>query len=181
MGLSSLPYTPPPLLHLLTGTGNISKTFRQNICACNNSIVFGFVKADTVSRVSNSSTFNLAATVRSQNYHLGTMVLPCDIRPPFVSVYIHDTDFITQNDVRATHIPHSNPAVLARPNPIFSSAINKRGYFSLCETMLRLSGLLIVTAQSLTMICVANLSTFTDIIPLHLQELPRPFYEQKIS
>lgn len=71
-------------------------SFRQNMPAYHNSPAIGYVKAGWVSRGPGSFSFNPAMTVHFRIYlYLGAMVLPADLRP-FLSVYIHHTDFVTQ-------------------------------------------------------------------------------------
>lgn len=105
----------PLLRHLLTCPDSVSENFRQYVRAYNNLQATGCAKADWVSRLPGSSSCNPTTTGYSRTFHyFGVMVPPTDLRPSFLYVYIHETDFDNQSDVRAARMTNLHPGLLVQ-------------------------------------------------------------------
>lgn len=62
----------------------------------------GCVKADRVSNVPSSFSFDPTMTVHSRkNHYHGAMTHSSDLQLPFVSVSIHDTEYVSKEESRA--------------------------------------------------------------------------------
>lgn len=94
----------------------------------------GSVEAVWGSRGPSASTFNPTMTVQGPIYHyLEAMVSLSNLRPSFLSVYVHNTDFVTQSDLRAAHVPNLHSASLQQPAP----TVHERNHYVLSFLVLR--------------------------------------------
>lgn len=65
----------------------------------------GCVKADWVSQGPGEFSFNPTMTVHGRIYHyLSAMIPSLNLRPFFLSVYIHDTEYVSQAESCAAQI-----------------------------------------------------------------------------
>ncbi len=94
---------PPSLLReLRTGSTPREKGFRKNIVKYNNALCMASVHANWVSRGEGQSNFNPTVTLQGRIHHfLGALQPAPGRRPAFLSVYIHDTDFEVQSELRS--------------------------------------------------------------------------------
>lgn len=103
------------LRRLNTAPESITKGNRANIRAYNNSLAVSCVKADRVSQSPSNFSFNLTTTADGWKYHcLGSVIPPFNLPPCFLSVYIHDTDSLTQGDAHRARMPNLNSALLTQ-------------------------------------------------------------------
>lgn len=106
-------YYPSLLKHVLLLPDRIRRTSRANIKAHSNSLAMACVKADWVFRGSESSSFSPTMTIHGGAYHyLGAKVAPSNLSSCFLSVYIHDTDYIQQGYKQAAKTPNLSPQLL---------------------------------------------------------------------
>lgn len=105
---------PPSLLkHLILSPDTISRTFCANIRAYYNSFAMACIKANWVSRGPGSISFNPTVTVHGRmSHHLEAMVAPDNLMPCFLSIYIHDTDYIRQGNERGVQMPNLSAQLL---------------------------------------------------------------------
>ena len=103
-GKLSLPLLPDPpalLRSLLTDDTPRSRLFRKNIRAYNSELSMASVVAKWVNRGPGPSNFNPTMTMQGGMYHYMGPMMPAKGRAPsYVSVYIHDTDYVTQTRTR---------------------------------------------------------------------------------
>ncbi len=98
---------------LLTGSTLRDKGFRKNIVKYNNGLCMASVHANWVSRGEGQSGFNPTVTPQGRIHHfLGALQPAPGRRPAFRSVYIHDTDFDVQSELRAQNFAGVDCALL---------------------------------------------------------------------
>ncbi len=106
---------PSLLRELLTGSTPREKRLRKSIVKYKNALCMASVHANWVSRGEGQSGFNPTVTVQGRIYHfLGALQPAPGRRPAFLSVYIHDTNFEVQSELRSQNFAGVDRALLTR-------------------------------------------------------------------
>lgn len=120
-----------PLQRLhFTASDATSKLFRTIIHAYNNSLAMVCVKADWTSRSSGSFAFHPTMTVHCWIYHyLDAMISSENLRPCFLSVHNHDTDYVDQNNIRKAQMPNHSSTLLHQLTAMLHASSHYLHYF----------------------------------------------------
>ncbi len=105
---------PPSFLReLFTGSIPRDKGFCKNIVNYKNALCMASVHANWVNRGEGQSNFNPTVTCQGRIHHfLGALQPATGRRPAFLSVYIHDTDFDVQSELRSQNFACVDRALL---------------------------------------------------------------------
>ncbi|CDF40520.1 ATP dependant DNA helicase [Chondrus crispus] len=108
--------SPPPFLRaLLTGTEPRDRKFRNSLHVYDNVLSMASVVAKWVARGPGASNFNPTMTMQGRIYHYMGPLLPSTCRDPaFLSVYIHDTDYAEQSQIRAGRVRELDEGILTQ-------------------------------------------------------------------